>query len=202
MKGRNHFVIGMATAMLPQGAVPFVHAHSLLGVTLEPRWMFLPALGVAAMGALLPDIDLATSLISHDTGTGLGQGCVTGFIFHWIRKLLGGHRGLTHSLWAALGCALVFGLNVGTLQLGDYSLPVTWNGVLGSWSDLGTAFTLGYFSHILADMLTKEGVRFGYPLSQAEIGLGPRGLRFSNGSWLEYVWVVVWVVAALWHWLL
>jgi membrane-bound metal-dependent hydrolase YbcI (DUF457 family) len=188
--------------MLAQGATSFVHAHSLLGVMLEPRWLWLPALGSAAVGALLPDIDLATSLISQDTGTGRGQGCLTGFLFHWARRLLGGHRGLTHSLWAGLACALVLGLNVGTLSLGDFTLPLNWNGLLGNWSDFGTAFTLGYLSHILADMLTKEGVKFAYPFSRAEIGLGPRALRFSNGSWPEYVWVVVWVVAALWHWLL
>ena len=162
--------------------------------------MLVPAVGCAAVGALLPDIDLATSFISHETGTGRGQGCLTSFIFHWIRKLLGGHRGLTHSLWAGLACALLLGLNLGTLQLGDLTLPFTWNGLLGSWSDFGTAFTLGYLSHILVDMFTKEGVKFAYPFSHAEIGLGPRALRFTNGSWVEYLWVAAWVVAALWFW--
>jgi membrane-bound metal-dependent hydrolase YbcI (DUF457 family) len=200
MKGRNHFVVGIATALLVQGAAPFIHAHTWLGVTAEPRWLLLPVLGSAAVGGLLPDIDLATSFIAHETGTGRGQGCLTGVLFHWIRKLLGGHRGLTHSLWAGLACALVFGLNLGTLHLGDLALPLSWDGLLGSWSDFGTAFTLGYLSHILVDMLTKEGVRLAYPFSHAEIGLGPRGLRFSNGTWLEYVWVIVWVVAAVWHW--
>jgi membrane-bound metal-dependent hydrolase YbcI (DUF457 family) len=202
MRGRDHFVVGIAAAALVQGAAPYLHAHRVLGVSVEGRWVLIPALVCAAAGGLMPDIDLASSLISHDTGTGRGEGCLTGFIFHWIRKLLGGHRGLTHSLWACLACALVLGLNLGTLHLGDYALALNWDGLPGGWSDLGTAFTLGYVSHIVADMLTKEGVKFAYPFSQAEIGFGPRALRFSNGSWPEYVWVVAVVVAAVWHWIL
>lgn len=201
MKGINHILVGVASAALGEGTLPFVHAHSLFGLALGPRWMLVPGAVAAIAGALIPDIDLATSLISHDTGTGRGQGCLTGFVFHWVRKLLGGHRGLTHSLWACLACGLVFGLNVGALRLGDFTVPISWNGLLGSWSDLGTAFTLGYLSHILADMLTKEGVKFGWPLVQGDIGLGPRGLRFSNGSWPEYAWVVVWMVVGLWPWI-
>jgi membrane-bound metal-dependent hydrolase YbcI (DUF457 family) len=201
MKGRNHFVVGIATALLAQGALPFIHTHTLLGVPVAPGWMLLPVLGSAAVGGLMPDIDLATSLIAHETGTGRGQGCLTGLVWHWIRKLLGGHRGLTHSLLAGLACVLVMGLNVGTLHLGDLAVPLNWDGLLGSWSDFGTAFTLGYLSHILVDMLTKEGVKFGYPFSHVGIGLGPRGLRFSNGSWPEYLWVLALVMAGLWPWL-
>ncbi len=201
MRGRNHFVVGIAAAALVQGAAPYLHAHSVLGVTLDARWMMIPALGLAAGGGLMPDIDLASSLIAYDTGTGNGQGCLTGFLFHWIRKALGGHRGLTHSLWACLACILVLGLNLGTLHLGDYALPLNWDGLLGGWSDLGTTFTLGYLSHVLADMLTRDGVKFAYPFSQAEIGLGPRALRFANGSLPEYVWVVALVVVAVWRWI-
>lgn len=201
MKGRNHFVVGVAAAALAQGAASFVHAHTLFGLGVDARWMVAPALGCAAVGGLMPDIDLATSLISHDTGTGRGQGCLTGFVFHWVRRLLGGHRGLTHSVWVCLACALVLGLHLGSLHLGDYALPLNWDGALGSWSDLGTAFTLGYLSHVLADMLTKEGVKLAYPFLTADIGFGPRALRFSNGSWLEYVWVVALVAAALWLWI-
>jgi len=201
MRGRNHFVVGIAAAALMQGAAPYIHAHSVFGATLDARWMMIPALGFAALGGLLPDIDLASSLIAHDTGTGRDQGCLTGFVFHWIRKGLGGHRGLTHSLWVCLGCVLALGLNLGTLHLGDYALRLNWDGLLGSWSDLGTAFTLGYVSHVVADMLTRDGVKFAYPFSEAEIGVGPRALRFPNGAWPEYVWVVALVIVALWRWI-
>ncbi len=201
MKGRNHIIVGFATAALVQGVAPFVHAHSLFGLTLGARWMLTTAAAAAMVGGLIPDVDLATSLVAHETGTGRGQGCLTGMVFHWVRKLLGGHRGFTHSLWACVICGFVLGLNVGTLHLGDYALPIAWNGLLGSWSDLGPAFTLGYLSHILADMLTREGVKFGWPLVEGDVGLGPRVLRFSNGSWREYIWVVAWVVVALWPWI-
>jgi membrane-bound metal-dependent hydrolase YbcI (DUF457 family) len=202
MRGRNHLVVGMATVALVEGALPFLRAHSMWGIMLDGRWLMIPALGCAAAGALLPDIDLATSLISHETGTGRGQGCLTGFFFQWIRKLLGGHRGLTHSLWVCLACLFVFGLDVGALQLGDFRLPLGWTGLFGRWSDLGTAFTLGYLSHVLADTLTRDGVKLGYPFWRSEIGLGPRAIRFANGSWVEHVWVVIWVAVALWLWIL
>jgi membrane-bound metal-dependent hydrolase YbcI (DUF457 family) len=200
MRGRNHFVVGVGTVLLAQGAAHFIRPHTLAGFTLDVPFAVIAATGVAAFGALLPDIDLATSRIAHETGTGRGQGCLTGALFHLLRRLMGGHRALTHSLWAAAVCVVLFGLQLGPVSLAGRTLPAFWPGALGGWSDLGTAFTLGYLSHILADMLTREGVKFWYPLSRAEVGLGPRALRFSTGSWVEYLWVVALVMAVFWQW--
>ena len=200
MRGQNHLVVGAATVLLVQGATHFVHDHTLAGVTANTGFMLGPAVGLALFGAALPDIDLATSRIAYETGTGRGQGCLTGWVFHWIRKLLGGHRGLTHTLWAAAACAAVFGLQLGTFNLFGQTLPLGWPGLLPGWSDLGTAFTLGYITHVVADMLTREGVKFWYPFSHAEVGLGPRFLRFNTGSWVEFVWVLALVIAVLGMW--
>lgn len=200
MKGRNHFVVGVGTVLLAQGAAHFVQPHVVAGYALEAPLLVAAAMGVAAVGALLPDIDLATSDIAYETGTGRGQGCLTGWFFRGLRRLMGGHRAFTHSLWAAAICAAVFGLQLGAVQLGGQTWPLLWPGCLGPWSDLGTAFTLGYLSHIVADMLTREGVKFWYPLSRAEVGLGPRALRFSTGSWVEYACVVALVMVVIWQW--
>lgn len=208
MRGQNHLVVGAATVLLAQGATHFVHEHTVASLTLNSAVMLAPAVGLALLGALLPDIDLATSRIAYETGTGRGQGCLTGLVFHWIRKMLGGHRGLTHTLWAGAACAAVFGLQLGTFRLWGQTWPLGWAGLAPSWGvapgwgDLGTAFTLGYLSHLAADMLTKEGVKFWYPFSHAEVGVGPRFLRFSTGSWVEFVWVLALVVAVVGMWFL
>ena len=201
MRGKNHLVVGAATVLLAQGATHFLNPHSLAGLTLSSSVVVVPAVGAALVGALLPDIDLATSRIAYQTGTGRGQGCLTGWVFHLVRHLLGGHRALTHTPWAAALFVAVLGLKLGTFSLFGRTLPLGWPGLLGSWSDLGTAFSLGYISHIVADMLTKEGVHFWYPFSHADVGIGPRFLRFSTGSWVEYVWVLALVVIVVGQWM-
>jgi membrane-bound metal-dependent hydrolase YbcI (DUF457 family) len=200
MQGRNHFVVGVATVLLAQGAAGFIQPHTVAGYRVDVPLAVGVAAGVAAIGAMLPDIDLATSDIALETRTGRGQGCLTGALFHALRHLMGGHRALTHSLWTAAVCVAVFGLQFGTVRLYGQTLPFIWPGLLGAWSDMGTAFTLGYLSHIVTDMLTREGVKLWFPLSHAEVGLGPRALRFDTGSWVEYAWVVALLVLVILQW--
>jgi len=200
MKGRNHFVVGAGTLLLIEGATGFIQPHLVAGYQLDTPFMVAAATGIAAVSALLADIDLASSDIAHETGTGRGEGCLTGCLFGWLRRLMGGHRAFTHSLWIGMACVAVLGLQLGTVQVAGHTWPVIWPGLLGSWSDMGTAFTLGYLSHIVADMLTREGVKFWFPLSRAEVGFGPRALRFDTGTWPEYAWVVALMVAVIWVW--
>ncbi len=201
MRGRNHLVVGLAAAMLAEGATHFVQPHTVGGFDLPAPIVLIPALGLTLVGALLPDIDLATSRIAYQTGTGRGQGCLTGLVFHWLRRLLGGHRGLTHSLWVGVAVAALCGFSFGTLTWQGRTWRCFFPGVWPAWGDLGTAFSLGYLSHLAADLVTKEGVKLWYPLSHAEVGLGPRWLRFDTGSWAEYVVVFALVVGVVWQWL-
>lgn len=140
------------------------------------------AVAGAVVGALLPDIDHPQSKIAHQTGLAHGRGLLTDVAGSGLRALLGGHRGFTHS-------ALVAGL----LSLAVFAVR-PWLGAAA------VGFLIGYLSHIAADMVTRDGVRLGWPLSRREIGLGPRRLRFRTGSFMEYVVVAGVCALAVWQW--
>ena len=99
---------------------------------------------VAALGALLPDLDAAESKIKHlSPGWGITPFSLPSLILH--RAF--GHRGLLHS---AAGLALFTFL---------FALPL---GCRWGWQ-LSLALTLGYASHLAADACTRTGIPFLYP---------------------------------------
>lgn len=130
-------------------------------------WHLVPA---ALLTCLLPDIDHPKSL--------LGQR------LKWISQPIArafGHRGFTHSLLAVAVSLWLFQVNVPA----DWLLP----------ADVLQGMTLGYLSHIVADMLTPAGVpllwpirmRFRFPL-----------LNSQKGNQLERVLCLALVGYALW----
>lgn len=130
-------------------------------------WHLAPA---ALLTCLLPDIDHPKSL--------LGQR------LKWISQPIArafGHRGFTHSLLAVAVSLWLFQINVPA----DWLLP----------ADVLQGMTLGYLSHIVADMLTPAGVpllwpirmRFRFPL-----------LNSQKGNQLERVLCLALVGYALW----
>ncbi len=184
MLAKNHLAFGMATVAIVEAGVHFVRPRevelltSLLASANASGWL---GLGLAVLaggaGALLPDLDHESSTATHHLwGGGLANTVLGGA----LRRLLGGHRGVTHS---ALAIAAVGVLT--SLLLGN---PVGWSGLLGSrWADVGLALTLGYASHILGDLLTREGVPLWWPWSAKRVGIGARAWRFRTGEPLEYV---------------
>lgn len=151
--------------------------HALLGVVglvglqgwipLPPD---LPRLGIAlvsaGIGALLPDLDADESLIRHETHTARSDGPL-GWLVSW---LMPSHRGVTHSGLAALA---VVGL--------AWLWPHYWL----------TALAIGYVSHIVADMLTRQGVPVLWPihwrLSLSPITTGGSAeslIALAAGGWL------------------
>jgi len=130
-------------------------------------WHLVPA---ALLTCLLPDIDHPKSL--------LGQR------LKWISQPIArafGHRGFTHSLLAVAVSLWLFQINVPA----DWLLP----------ADVLQGMTLGYLSHIVADMLTPAGVpllwpirmRFRFPV-----------LNSQKGNQLERVLCLALVGYALW----
>ncbi len=120
MNYKNHMVFGVACGM---GAATYLgQAPHPLGVA------------VAALAALLPDVDTPSSVVGR-----------------WVPVLprLLSHRGITHSL-LALGL-LAWGLSVAVGHCAD-----------GRW--LAVAAWVGYASSIVGDMLTLDGVRLLWPL--------------------------------------
>lgn len=195
MTGKSHLIVGVASAVLADSFTGLVAAHPLplpaLPVNVDrvdAALTWAVVLAAAALGALLPDIDHPESTIAHDVGLARGHGWLTDLVGGGFRALLGGHRGFTHSAVMALLVSLAAaGLR-------------PWLGA----APLG--FAAGYVSHIVADMLTKEGVRLWWPITRREVGLGPRWLRFRTGTVWEYLTVGVWVAAAVaaagrgWFW--
>jgi inner membrane protein len=100
------------------------------------------ALGFAAIGALLPDIDHPSSWVGRRLR----------IISRPLAALIG-HRGVTHSLIAALGC-VVF---------------LRWEGLRRAVTD---PLIVGYLSHLAADLLTTSGLRLTWPSPKRQaIGL-------------------------------
>ncbi|AWK14432.1 metal-dependent hydrolase [Candidatus Fukatsuia symbiotica] len=98
-------------------------------------WHIIPA---ALLASLLPDIDHPSSI--------LGQR------LRWISlpmARLFGHRGFTHSLLAIIGGMVLFRSDISA----HWFFP----------PDVLHAMIIGYFSHLLADMLTPAGVPLLWP---------------------------------------
>lgn len=143
------------------------HAELTPVIAQADWWHLIPA---TLLTCLLPDIDHPKSL--------LGQR------LKWISQPIArifGHRGFTHSLLAVAVSLWLFQLN----------LPD--NGPLPP--DILQGMTLGYLSHIVADMLTPAGVpllwpcrwRFRLPI-----------LNSQKGNQLERTLCLVLVGFALW----
>jgi inner membrane protein len=193
MMGKSHLIIGVSTTLLVERAAGYAQplTFSWSGLTGTSA---LVVLGLAAaVGSWMPDIDNSSSTIAYRTGTGRNKGCLNALVFDPLRHVLGGHRALTHSLWAILAVGFIFGFQPFPSLLG-------WPG-LTPWADIGTAFTMGYVLHILADLLTKEGVKFLWPLQNHEFRLLPRGLRFRTGSIQEYALMGLFCLAVVGIWL-
>lgn len=145
MNGGAHMLIGAAAA----AALNYYHPY------LPPGWLPLGVgISAAVAGALLPDLDHPSSTLSHKLGVARGDGPLgcAGFIGGVFRNLLGGHRGLTHTLLAVGLLALAVGR----------VLP-------SAWQPYGLAALIGYGSHLVADL--GHGVPLLWPLTTRHIGL-------------------------------
>ena len=150
--GRTHALAGVASLWCFQ-AVPNLIRPELLA----------PLGALAALGALLPDLDANQSQIKHLSVAGIKP-------FAPLSVLLNrtfGHRGVLHSL---------LGLGIVTLVL----LPLAFA------TDLAVplAISLGYASHLATDACTKSGIPLLYP-DRRRHHLLPRPLRLTTGSQAE-----------------
>ncbi len=88
----------------------------------------------------------------------------------WIVQRFTTHRGLTHSLIAAIYIVVL-----------AVSLSVLLTTSRNPW--WGLAWSAGWLSHLLADALTLSGLKLLQPWSQQRYWLAPRPLRFRVGTW-------------------
>ncbi|HSX39074.1 MAG TPA: metal-dependent hydrolase [Candidatus Saccharimonadales bacterium] len=126
------------------------------------------AVGGNLLGGVAPDLDEPTSVLWNKIPTG----SIIGRIIH---PLLGSHRMISHSL---LGLFLVGWLL--KLLLAKISTVLLVNMDLVWW-----AFMIGYFSHLIADTVTKEGVPWFFPVP-VRFGIPPfKAFRITTGAFVE-----------------
>jgi inner membrane protein len=127
----------------------------------HPLAVFASA-GVAAVGALVPDLDTPRSAAA----TSLGY--PTRILGWGIRKSCGGHRTLTHCI---LGTALFWVLAVAAHRGFPHLLP--------AWAVL--PLVTGFACHIAMDMLTIEGCPLFWPFDTRKYHLLPEEIRVRTG---------------------
>ena len=119
----------MAGSHVALGVAAWIAAAPQLGQpALAPA-----ALGLAVLGALLPDIDHPKSWVGRRLRP----------LSHAVAAVFG-HRGVTHSLVAVAGCGLLL-LNEGVPR------------------QVVAPLVVGYLSHLLGDLLTPGGLRLAWP---------------------------------------
>lgn len=147
----SHVVVGLA-------AWTWAAPHLGLAV-LDPV-----ALGFTTIGALLPDIDHPSSWVGRRLK----------IISRPLAAMIG-HRGVTHSLIAVLGCVAF----------------LRWEGLQRAVID---PLVVGYLSHLAADLLTTSGLRLTWPSSKRQaLGL------CRTGSFAETVIVSGVAIATGFH---
>lgn len=115
---------------------------------------------VVAFFSIFPDIDFHKSKIGRKVKP-----------LSWLINLFVGHRGVIHSLFAALFFYLLLFILFG----GTY----------------GSAALLGYFSHIFLDSLTKRGTKPLWPIRTRLTGI------LKGNSTLDYLLFFIFLIGSL-----
>lgn len=120
-------------------------------------------------GALLPDIDQPAAELWNKLPFGHTLGQITDPFLK--------HRNITHSILGFVGVSVL-------VHFFLLLMPTYW-GIDPSFALL--AFMFGYLSHLLADMITVEGIPLLLPYKKM-FGLPPKpfeGVRIETGKWFE-----------------
>lgn len=159
MVGKTHDIIGFATLVIGAAIFPPEQLNA---------YTFSACIIGNVVGSLLPDLD--------DAGNRLWDLLPAGnFVAKFARKIFFRHRTLTHSILG--GFLLYKGL--------WWLLPRILN---PSYVDVHLVFisiAIGYVAHLLADMLTKDGIPLLFPFKWY-FGIPPLSfLRIRTGGFIE-----------------
>lgn len=139
-------------------------AFGLLASLLSLKYLEVPNIYtfmiLTCLAAVLPDIDESKSRIGRQTGP-----------LSWLIEKIFGHRNIFHSIFPLIGIALLF----------IYFLKLDM---------IGTAFLIGYSSHLFIDSFTHMGIGLLYPLSNKRI----RGF-VKTGGIAEHVLFIMLILA-------
>lgn len=193
MLGRSHTILG-ATATAA--------AMTVLGTTaLDQPITFMLLVGVGTMAALFPDIDSPHNTFRKTLGISTKKAfrdirnrrrrtvlqriidiiqIPIALIFDFIDKFIP-HRGPTH--WG--------------VTAGLFTFLAYWCCRSFQWPDeVWIAVGVGYFSHLLGDGVTRQGVRFFAPVYHKYVRFLPRALCVRTGTTGEIV-MLSFLVAAI-----
>lgn len=160
MTGKTHQIIGIGCGL--------AYYLSIANPVYSPATLAAVVVG-SHLGALLPDFDQAGS----DIWDSIPFGTIAGKITDPFIK----HRNISHSI---MGTVIVY-LLVGLLL--SY-FPNYW-GIDGRITQAATM--IAYISHLVADMVTVEGIPLIFPYKRM-FGIPPKpldGLRIVTGKWFE-----------------
>lgn len=160
MTGRTHDVAGLTALLLT-----IIYLPALPPMTLATA---VTAFGANFVGSLFPDIDQPTSDLWDNFRGGP-------MVSRFVCRFLGGHRHFSHSIFGTIFFAVLLALILKALApIILIDMELVW------WS-----FMIGFVSHLLFDMPTKEGVPLFWPFMW-KIGIPPvRFLRIRSGEWIE-----------------
>lgn len=160
MTGRTHDLAGLTALTITLIFLPSIPSMSLATA--------ITAFGANFVGSLFPDIDQPTSDLWDNFRGGP-------LVSKFVCKFLGGHRHFSHSIFGTVFIATTLAMVLKLLQsIVLIDMSIVW------WS-----FMIGFVSHILFDMPTKEGVPLFWP-NMWRIGIPPfRFLRIRSGFWVE-----------------
>lgn len=173
MTGKTHIIGGVAAATI---ATQTLNVYKPNSITEFASWSVL-FVTPAIIGALAPDIDHGNSKASNVN--------IFTKILSIFLRIVCGHRGVIHSpiFMAVLSVALYFILSA----MG-----------FASAMEITIGFTLGYFSHLVIDMLNEAGIPILFPFVWKE-GKPKKYhiLSLSEGGLVEFlIWLILFVTAA------
>ena len=148
---------------------------SVLAVPVHSMTLSTALVGILAnqIGGIIPDIDQPTAPFWRNLPIGKIFGKV-------IDKLLGGHRYISHSVLGLVVFGVLANLLLRFLHpiMPHVNIQLVWY-----------AFLIGVVSHLIMDMLTKEGVPLLLPIP-FKFGIPPlKALRITTGKHVELLLV-------------
>ncbi|MGB9812381.1 MAG: metal-dependent hydrolase [Thermovenabulum sp.] len=160
MTGSTHILIGALSGVI------LTSKMNITGVSAASLT------AISAISALIPDIDMPGSKIGRKAKP-------ASFI---LNKTVG-HRGIMHSLLGAIITAFIVKMYL-SLQHFNYIIPGL------NEAKITAGLLIGYLSHLLGDMMTKEGIPLLYPLIRRKISI----VGIKSGGIAEQIFSIILII--------
>ena len=192
--GKTHMAIGVGVGLALGGALP---------LSISFPWQLGLTVGLATIGALAPDLDIADNEL-EELGRSEGRqaarrvrrvgrraglfwravtwiaGSVIWLVGELVSRVIEAIAALIQSVTTHRGMTHSL-LGAAVVTLVSIALSVLVTSTRNPW--WGLAWSAGWASHLAADALTLSGLKLLQPWSERRYWLAPPLLRFRVGSW-------------------